>query len=270
MITSLSNVQIRHVSMLQKKSRYRMQEGQFVAEGVKMVMETPEGLLDRIYISEDFQADPEVKAWLKGKDREVVSSKVFKALSMTQTPQGILAVVKMHQPSPETLLSSGSSFLILETLQDPGNLGTILRTAEGAGMDGIFMNKTCVDIYNPKVVRSTMGSLYRMPFVYVDDLHGLMSKMKSRGIRLYAAHLKGKNNYYDEDLSRPCAFLIGNEANGLSDETAAMADVYVKIPMSGQVESLNAAMAAGILMYEMRRQKVTIQSGKSNDSAIVL
>lgn len=261
MITSTSNSQIRHVAMLQKKARYRNSEGQFVAEGIKMVLETPPELLSRIYVSEDFQPEKQVRAWLSDKSCEVVSSKVFKELSMTQTPQGILAVVHMSRPTPEEILSSGDCFLILENLQDPGNLGTIIRTAEGAGIDGIFMNKTCVDIYNPKVVRSTMGSLYRVPFVYTDDLQSLIKNMKTRGVRLFAAHLKGKKAYYEENLSGPCAFLIGNEANGLSDETAALADVYIKIPMLGKVESLNAAMAAGILMYEMRRQKATAHLG---------
>ncbi len=255
MITSTSNSQIRHITMLQKKSRYRNLEGQFVAEGIKMVLETPPDLLSRVYVSEDFQPEKQVRAWLSDKNYEVVSSRVFKELSMTQTPQGILAVVHMSRPDPEEILASGDSFLILETLQDPGNLGTIIRTAEGAGINGIFMNKTCVDIYNPKVVRSTMGSLYRVPFVYTEDLHSLIKTMKARGIRLFAAHLKGQKAYYEEDLSGPCAFLIGNEANGLSDETATLADVYIKIPMLGKEESLNAAMAAGILMYEMRRQK---------------
>ena len=240
--------------MLQKKAKYRSEHQQFIAEGVRMVMETPKELLIRIYLCESFVPDREMKAWLEEKDVQIVAEKVFRGLSQTQTPQGILAVVRMRTRSVDRLLS-GSSFLLLETIQDPGNLGTILRTAEGAGMDGIFMNRTCVDIYNPKVVRSTMGSIYRVPFVYVDDFCGLLKRMKDEGIRLYAAHLKGLDNYYDADLSGRCAFMIGNEANGLSYEVSALASEYVKIPMAGRVESLNAAMAAGILMYEMRRQK---------------
>ncbi|WP_346699060.1 RNA methyltransferase [Catenibacillus scindens] len=254
MITSLTNPQIKHVAALQNKHRYREEQGQFVAEGIKMVSETPEELLERIYISETFVPDRRLTSWLEGKKTETVSEKVFRGLSMTQTPQGILALVRMPRRDVKSLLKK-SAFLILESIQDPGNLGTMVRTAEGAGVDAIFMSKTCVDIYNPKVVRSTMGSLYRVPFVYVDDLHGLLEEMKKNKITLFAAHLKGEKYYYEADLSGKCAFLIGNEANGLTWETASMADTYIKIPMSGQVESLNAAMAAGILMYDMRRQK---------------
>ena len=255
MITSLSNPQAKHIAMLQKKAKYRSEHGQFVAEGVRMVSETPKELLDRVYLSEGFTPDRTLGEWLAGKRTEVLSEKVFRELSQTQTPQGIMAVVRMRRQNVDDLLS-GSSFLLLETVQDPGNLGTILRTAEGAGMDAVFMNRSCVDIYNPKVVRSTMGSLYRVNFAYVDDFSGLIGRMKDRGICIYAAHLKGMHPYFEADLSGRCAFMIGNEANGLSHEIAALASDYIKIPMAGQVESLNAAMAAGILMYEMRRQKL--------------
>ena len=254
MITSLSNPQMKHIAMLQKKSKYRSERGQFVAEGLRMVLETPGELLDRVYISEDFSPDGAACKWLREHHAETLSQKVFRELSQTQSPQGIMAVVRMRRQNMEDLLS-GSSFLLLETVQDPGNLGTILRTAEGAGIDAIFMNRTCVDIYNPKVVRSTMGSLYRVPFAYVDDFTGLIERMKDAGICIYAAHLKGRDNYYEADFSGRCAFMIGNEANGLSYEASSRASDYIKIPMSGQLESLNAAMAAGILMYEMRRQK---------------
>lgn len=254
MITSLSNPQMKHIAMLQKKSKYRSEHGQFVAEGIRMVMETPEPLLVKIYMSEDFVPEVSIKKWLENKCPQILSSKVFRELSQTQTPQGIMAVVKMRQENIDKLLS-GNSFLLLEAIQDPGNLGTILRTAEGAGMDGVFLSRTCVDIYNPKVVRSTMGSLYRVPFAYADDFHGLIRQMKERGIHIFAAHLKGSDNYYEADLSGPCAFMIGNEGNGLTYETASLASEYIRIPMDGKLESLNAAMAAGILMYEMRRQK---------------
>lgn len=254
MISSLSNPQMKHIVQLQKKSRYRNEQRQFVAEGQRMVLETPEDLLVKVYISEDFAPEPEAAGWIRAHSHEVVSSKVFKELSQTQTPQGILAVVRMAERNLKHILK-GRTFLLLETLQDPGNLGTILRTAEGAGVDGVILNRTCVDIYNPKVVRSTMGSLYRVPFVYVDDLGATIGQMKAGGIRLFAAHLRGKKNYYDADLTGRCGFIIGNEANGITDETAALATEYVRIPMAGKLESLNAAMAAGILMYESARQR---------------
>ena len=145
--------------------------------------------------------------------------------------------------------------LILESIQDPGNLGTMIRTGEGAGISGIIMNKTTVDIFNPKTVRATMGSLYRVPFFIAEDLTEAIAKLKENGIRLYAAHLKGKMSYDKPDYTNPCGFLIGNEGNGLSDEIADLADNYIKIPMAGKVESLNAAISATLLMYECSRQR---------------
>lgn len=145
--------------------------------------------------------------------------------------------------------------MVLETIQDPGNLGTILRAGEGAGVTGVVMDANTADIYNPKVIRSTMGSVLRMPFVYVENFHETLKELKQRKIRLFAAHLKGKNAYDLEDYTGDTAFLIGNEANGLTEETAAMADTYVRIPMEGRVESLNAAVASSVLMFEAARQR---------------
>ena len=146
-------------------------------------------------------------------------------------------------------------FLILEDIQDPGNLGTMVRTAEGAGVTGVLLSRGCVDIYNPKTIRSTMGSIYRVPFLYTDDLLGDMDKLHEKGIVTYAAHLKGKGFYDEESYKGPTAFLIGNEGNGLTDELSEKAKQYIKIPMEGQLESLNAAVAAAILMYEASRQR---------------
>ena len=145
--------------------------------------------------------------------------------------------------------------MILETLQDPGNLGTIIRASEGAGITGIVMNRETADIYNPKVIRSTMGSVFRVPFFYTDDLEQTVLDLKARGIRVFAAHLAGKNNYEQEDYTGNTAFLIGNEGNGLTEKLSNMADTWVKIPMAGKVESLNAAIAASILMFETARQR---------------
>ena len=145
--------------------------------------------------------------------------------------------------------------MVLENLQDPGNLGTILRAGEGAGITGLIMSRDTVDIYNPKVIRSTMGSVFRVPFFYTDDLEQTVLDLKARGIRVFAAHLAGKNNYEQEDYTGNTAFLIGNEGNGLTEKLSSMADTWVKIPMAGKVESLNAAIAASILMFETARQR---------------
>ena len=146
-------------------------------------------------------------------------------------------------------------FVILENLQDPGNLGTIFRTGEGAGVDGIIMSGQTVDIYNPKTIRSTMGSVYRVPFLYTDDICGAIRTLQEHGVCVYAAHLQADKYYDDYDYHESSAFLIGNEGNGLSEEAAGCADAYLKIPMKGSVESLNAAVASSILLYEAYRQR---------------
>ena len=146
--------------------------------------------------------------------------------------------------------------IILESLQDPGNMGTIVRTAEGAGATGIIMNSTTVDIYSPKVVRSTMGSIFRVPHLIVKDLGATINELKDQyGVSVYAAHLKGQQYYDSFDFNKPTAFMIGNEGNGLTDESSALATSYLKIPMEGQLESLNASVAASLLMYETHRQR---------------
>lgn len=213
---------------------------------------------------------------------EVVSDDVFACLSDTKTPQGILAVVKQlryrmedlmgNAPAPvpsaaarssdagrESRTESGAAPLIvvLENIQDPGNLGTILRSAEAAGATGILLSRGCADLYNPKVTRSTMGSIFRVPFVCTDDLQGAVLRLKEQGVRVLAAHLKGSADLYEESCAGPVAFLIGNESRGLSDETASLADRAVRIPMSGRVESLNAAVAASILLFEAKRQRLS-------------
>ena len=145
-----------------------------------------------------------------------------------------------------------SCIVVLDRLQDPGNMGTIVRTGEAAGISGIIMSKDSADIYNPKVIRSTMGSIFRVPLAIVDDLATAVDTLKDNGITTYAAHLKGEL-YNSGSLTKDCALLIGNEARGLSEEISAKADKLIKIPMHGKVESLNAAIATAILMYEAAR-----------------
>lgn len=187
---------------------------------------------------------------------EIVGDSVFKQISDTQTPQGIMAVIEMpHYELADLMDGDRTHLLILESIQDPGNLGTMLRTGEGAGITGVIMNSQTVDLYNPKTVRSTMGSLYRMPYYISDDLEGTINLLKEKGVKLYAAHLKGTLSYDEPEYTKACGFMIGNEGNGLSDQIADMADTYIKIPMEGKVESLNAAISATLLMYECNRQR---------------
>lgn len=265
MITSANNQQLKQVAALLKKAKERRDKRAFVVEGPKMVMEAPTEWLKAVYVSEFFEKNPENQELLsilteKCKSAqagfEIVADSVFKSVSDTQTPQGIMAVAAMPDYHMEQLLKGDKThLLILESIQDPGNLGTMVRTGEGAGITGIIMNKTTVDLFNPKTIRSTMGSIYRVPFMVTEDLSGTMKDLKCKGISLYAAHLKGQHAYDEEDYTKACGFLIGNEGNGLSNEIADLADTYIKIPMEGQVESLNAAISATLLMYEANRQR---------------
>ena len=260
MITSTSNARVKRLVNLKKKKKARDEERVFLVEGIRMFREVPTDQLEEVYVSESFYKKEKdtVEAVLQGTGirPEELSDTVYAYASDTKTPQGVLCVVRqMEYPLEKVITGQCPMIMVLEHLQDPGNLGTILRTAEGAGVTGIVMDRECVDIYNPKTIRSTMGSIYRMPFCYVEDLKAAIGQLKEAGIGVYAAHLDGRHDYDEEDYGRPCAFLIGNEGNGLSQETAELADIYIKIPMEGQVESLNAAIAASVLMFEAGRQR---------------
>lgn len=256
MITSNSNAQVKRLLQLQKKSKARNEEQVFLVEGLRMFLEVPEERVEKVYISETLYNRKKQDLNLEKFSVEILSDSVFGNVSDTKTPQGILCIVKQQKYDIEELLKiKNPHFIVLDNLQDPGNLGTIVRTAEGAGVDAVFLSKESVDIYNPKTIRSTMGSIYRMPVIYIEELLELLEIFRKKGIKSYAAHLEGKNSYDKEDYKGGTAILIGNEGNGLRDEVANSADVWVQIPMQGKVESLNAAIAASILMFEVYRQR---------------
>ena len=266
----LTNAKIKEIHKLNEKSKARREAGLFVTEGPKMFMEAPLEWVEEVYVTQEFldRVDRETSALTGPDDRslkisemigwmetEVVTEDQMSKISDTQTPQGILCILRQPGYAMDDILAHKGRkdddrklIMVLEDIQDPGNLGTIFRTAEGAGASGIILSEGCVDIYNPKTVRATMGSIYRMPFIYTDDLKGVTDKLKDNGVTVYAAHLKGERSYDDIEYG-DSAFLIGNEGNGLKDETAALADTYIRIPMEGELESLNASVAASILMY---------------------
>lgn len=258
MITSAGNARVKQVVQWQNKAKERKKDGIFLAEGIKMFEEAPLDSIVEVFISESLEqkADAFYKKKLLQIGYEVVSDEVFAKMSDTQTPQGILTILKRPEYNLDLLLKRENPlFVILENLQDPGNLGTIVRTGEGAGITGVIMSAGTVDIFNPKTIRATMGSIYRVPFLYVEDMADTIQKLHKHGVHTYAAHLAGKTYYQDVSLKEPTAFLIGNEGNGLTKKTADMAESYIKIPMEGQVESLNAAVATALLMYEAHRQR---------------
>lgn len=281
MITSAANKGIKNVMLLLSKAKERRKQKAFVAEGIKMFLEAPVSGISQVYLSEQLAEELETGASFdmgeekpSGKEGaalsdklytvkqsgralvEIVKTDIFNKMCDTKTPQGILCVVSMPEYHLDEMLETDEGlFLILEDIQDPGNLGTIVRSGEGAGLSGIIMSSHTVDIFNPKTIRATMGSIYRVPFIYTDDLADAVRIVKNAGIKTYAAHLAGKTAYDKENYRGASAFLIGNEGNGLSRETADLADLYVRIPMLGEVESLNAGVAAALFMYEAARQR---------------
>lgn len=270
MITSTSNQQIKNVIKLQKSAAQRRKQKRFIVEGIRMFREIPKELLVQVFVTEEFlQKNQDLFQELS---YELVSSSVYKDMSDTMSPQGVLAVVRQLSYSLRRVVTgreldeglpntengqqedSKPALLLLENLQDPGNLGTILRMAEGAGITGLILSKDTVDIYNSKVIRSTMGSIFRVPFIYVEDIMDAVRFVQEQEIITYAAHLCG-NNLYESDFTRGSCIFIGNEGNGLTPELTALADEKIRIPMQGKVESLNAATAATVLSYEMLRQR---------------
>lgn len=253
MITSTANAQVRQIEKLHKSARERKKTGLYLAEGLRTFSEAPRDLLEKAYATERFYE--EHRELFTECAYELVSEAVFKQISGTMTPQGVLMVLRQADWKLSDILEAEKPFIIaLENLQDPGNLGTIIRTAEGAGATGVIMSRDTVDIYNSKVVRSTMGSVFRVPFVYVDDIVETAEQMKEKGIHTYGGHLDGENAY-TENFREPSAFFIGNEGNGLTQKLAAALMHRITIPMMGRVESLNAATAAAVLMYETLRQR---------------
>ncbi|HEY9063213.1 MAG TPA: RNA methyltransferase [Pseudobacteroides sp.] len=262
-ITSNQNSLIKEIKSLEIRKN-REDKGLFIAEGLRFVEEAikENALIDKIVVSSTFL---ENKSSLNimdeihsmGLSYFVASDKVFKEISDTQSPQGILAIIRKKDAALWDVIKGSDKIVMLESLQDPGNMGTIIRTADAAGMTGVILSKGCVDVYNRKVLRSTMGSIFHLPIHQSPNFISTINLIKAKGIKVYAAHLDGTINYYGMDECQNAAIIIGNEANGISDEAAKAADCLVKIPMPGKAESLNASVAAGILMYEIVRKSGT-------------
>lgn len=259
MITSASNEKIKEIKKLLKSSAKRRETGTFLVEGIRMVREIPKDKIKAVYVAESMEEKFCGVCKTMGTSYELVRDSVFHSMSDTNTPQGILAEVYQNRVTEDALLQGTPPFLlIIERLQDPGNLGTIIRTAEGAGVTGIVLSADTVDLYNPKVVRSTMGSIFRVPVYTASSLAETIRHIKEKDIPVYGAHLEGEV-FYQKDFSGGCAFLIGNEGNGLSEEISRMADLLIRIPMCGQVESLNAAISTAVISYEVLRQRTLIK-----------
>ena len=248
-ITSKDNEIIKNIKKLKEK-KYRLDS--YIVEGIKMVKEaiSENQEIALIAIREDFKIDFDTK----NTKIVTISNKIFNDISDVKTPQGILAVIKKNQNNQ--IETNQEYILALDSLQDPGNMGTIIRTADSANINQIIINKTTVDPYSPKVIRSTMGAIYRTNIIEVEDLKATLKEMQSKGFQIITTDLKATQSIYDINYNNKTVVVIGNEANGVSQEILQTADKKVIIPMLGKTESLNASIAASIMIYEYVRQKI--------------
>ena len=262
-ITSVNNQRVKDEANLKQK-KYRTETGTFFAEGLRAVTEAVQyaDVADLFFIkTEERKLNEIIKtAEEKGVRLYCVDEKVMAKLSDTKTPQGVLAVIKMPEDSlqklrPGTASDNNAPVIILDRVQDPGNLGTIIRTADAVGALGIILLEGCVDAFSPKVVRASMGSLFHLPVIQDVFPEEALTWCYRHGYEPAATALKNAQNMYKADLSKKMAFIFGNEANGVAEELQAAAETRLFIPMAGQAESMNVAMAAGIILFEGLRQR---------------
>ena len=260
-ITSLDNSIVKMVSSLAEK-KFRDREGLYILEGPSRIAEALDanGKARFIFIraessSEEARSLAE-KADAKGLAVYEVSDSVFKKLSQTETPQGILAVLEKPSYARDDFFKAclGKNLLVLDRVQDPGNIGTLLRTAEAAGFGGAVVIKGSGDPFSPKAVRAASGATERFPIIFTESANDTAAMLRSKGKRIFATAMDGATIYYKADLRKDAAIIVSNEGNGASLEILEAADEILSIPMDGKTESLNAAIASGIIMFESRRQ----------------
>ena len=258
-ITSKDNEIVKNIKKLKEK-KFRDEKNQFVVEGIKLVAEAIEEdtNIDSVVVCEDCVNDGTIDKKLLYEIAKYkciyVTEKIFDTLTDVSNPQGIMAVI--NKESEKSNIDYNQDFIVaLDGIQDPGNLGTILRTVDSAGLSQIILSKETADSFNPKVVRSTMGGIFRVNIIKSDNLVETLKDIKKHGYELVVTTLDTDNSVYDINYNKK-VIVIGNEANGVSKAVQEIADKKVKIPMLGKTESLNASVAAGIMIYEYVRGKV--------------
>ena len=258
-ITSKDNEIIKSIKKLKEK-KYRDQESKFIVEGIKMVQEAIEEntRIFKIVVCEDCLNNGTLKQDLLYEiakhDCIYVSEKVFQTITDVENPQGILAVIEKEN-SDLTISYDEDVIVALDGIQDPGNLGTILRTLDSVNLKQIILSEKTVDVYSPKVVRSTMGAIYRVNIIKCKKIVETLKNLKKHKYEIVATSLQTENLIYNFDYKKK-VIVIGNESNGVSKEVLNIVDRMVKIPMLGKTESLNAAVATGVILYEYVRKKM--------------
>lgn len=270
-LTGSQNPVIKEVRSLRNKNS-RDERGLYFIEGTRFVEEVIKEYLNRnaeikyLVVSDSLAVSAQTAGMTdtcekRGLKVYVVPDALFESISDTRNPQGILAVMRLQKAYLKDAAVSEGLLVILDNIRDPGNMGTIIRTADAAGASGIIIPDGCVELFNPKVLRSTMGSVYHLPIWHCGNTQEAMAFCREKGFSLYASHLEGSVSIYDADLSRNTALIIGSEAEGISEETLSNADILVRIPMAGKAESLNASVAAGVMIFEAVRQKIARNKG---------
>lgn len=258
-ISSKDNDFIKHIKKLKDK-KYRDLNNEYIIEGIKLVGEAiqEKAKIKQIIICEECEKADNISRELMyeiAKEECVyVTEKVFKYISEVSTPQGILAIIEKNNTEKEIDYSQ-DIIVALDDVQDPGNLGTILRTVDSIGLNQILVSKGTADVYNPKVVRSTMGAIFRVKIIECEDLGKTLKEAKKHKFKVVVSSLQTDNSIYDIDYKKK-VIIIGNEANGVEQHIQEMSDEKIKIPMLGKTESLNASVATGIILYEYVRQKI--------------
>lgn len=259
-ISSGKNKVIRKIRLLSEK-RGRDKKALFFIEGCKFIIEglTSKWDVELIIVSESFMLSADFNRITELCIGDIpiysVPDKLFSSISDTSTPQGVLAVFKQKCYGKDDILKGDRLIVILDSIQDPGNMGTIIRTADAASFTGVICLKGCVDVYNPKVIRSTAGSIFHIPVVRNAEAEEVLTYLKDCGIRIYATGTDYPLSPYDIDLRHDVAFIIGNEASGVTGKVRSLSEGGLSLPISGKAESLNASIAAGIIMYESVRQR---------------
>lgn len=239
-----------------KERKNRNKNNQYIIEGFRLIQEAFKAKvnIDYLIVTEDaFERIDQFLLHYITEDTKIykISESLFKELISTEGPQGIIAVINMNSMS---LSDNGDFYLLCDKIQDPGNLGTIIRTSHAAGVQGIILTKGTVDIYNEKTIRSTMGSIFYIPIHYDNENLTLVKQLKEKGFNIVVTSLDTDKNFFDVDLKGKVLLAVGNEGNGVSSEVFDLANTKVKIPMPGNAESLNVAIAASVIMYEKVRQ----------------
>ena len=258
-ISSKDNELVKHIKKLKDK-KYRDESNEYIVEGVKLIEEAVKenAKIKKIVVCEDttrtYEIPTNVMLEIAKYECIYVTEKIFATITQVTNPQGIMAIIEKNDKNKEIDFTQ-DIIVALDDVQDPGNLGTILRTVDSIGLNQIIVSKETADAFNPKVVRSTMGAIFRIKIIEVEDLKQTVKEMKKHHFKLMVTSLQTENSIYDIDFHKKI-IVIGNESNGVSKEIQDMADEKAKIPMLGKTESLNASVAAGIVMYEYVRQKL--------------